>query len=72
MGRNEYQSTWINAAFKELKEINNLMHVCFSFVTKSLNHLLTFSIYLVDDNNKEVEFIAGEKNYFKFLNRCIL
>ena len=48
------------------------MHVCFSFVTKSLNHLLTFSIYLVDDNNKEVEFIAGEKKYFKFLNRCIL
>ena len=72
MGRNKCQPTWINAAFKELKEINNLMHVCFSFVTKSLNHLLTFSIYLVDDNNKEVEFIAGEKNYFKFLNRCIL
>ena len=33
----------------------------FPFVTKSLNDLLSFSIYLQDDKNKEIEFNLGEK-----------
>ena len=35
--------------------------MCFPFVTKSLNDLLSFSIYLQDDKNKEIEFNLGEK-----------
>ena len=45
------QSIWINATFKDQKEINNNSHLCFPFVTKSLNDLWSFSIYLQDDKN---------------------
>ena len=31
------------------------------FVTKSLNDLLSLSIYLQADNNKEIELNSGEK-----------
>ena len=55
------QSVWINAAFKDQKEINNNSHICFPFVTKSLNDLVSFSIYLIDDDNKELTFKTGEK-----------
>ena len=55
------KSTWINATFKDQKEINNNSHLCFPFSTKSLNDLVSFSIYLVDDDNKELDFTAGEK-----------
>ena len=44
-------SIWINATFKDQKEINNNSHLCFPFVTKSLNDLWSFSIYLQDDKN---------------------
>ena len=56
------QSVWINAAFKDQKEINNNSPLCFPFVTKSLNDLVSFSICLIDDNNKELTFQTGEKN----------
>ena len=55
------QSNWINATFRDQKEINNNSHMCFPFVTKSLNDLLNFSIYLQDDKNKEIEFNSGGK-----------
>ena len=55
------QSIWINATFRDQKEINNNSHMCFPFVTKSLNDLLNFSIYLQDDKNKEIEFNSGGK-----------
>ena len=54
------QSVWINAAFKDQKEIDN-RHICFPFVTKSLNDLVSFRIYLIDDNNKELTFKTGGK-----------
>ena len=61
------QSIWKNTTFKDQKEINNNGHMCFPFVTKSLNNLLSFSIYLQDDKNKEIEFYLGEKKkHFKF------
>ena len=50
------QSLWINVALKEQKEINNSRHHCFPFTTLTLNYLLKFSIKLIDDNNKQVEF----------------
>ena len=55
------QLIWINATFEEQKEINNSRHLCFPFTTKTLNDLLSFSIYLLDDNNKEITFVDGGK-----------
>ena len=55
------QSIWISVTFKDQKEINNNSHICFPFVTRSLNDLTSFSIYLQDDKNKEIEFKSGEQ-----------
>ena len=55
------QSIWINTTFKDQKETNNNSHLCFPFVIRSLNNLLSFSIYLQDDKNKEIEFYSSEK-----------
>ena len=54
-------SIWINATFEEQKEKNNRRHLCFPFTTKALIDLLSFNIYLLDDNNKEITFVDGEK-----------
>ena len=60
------QSTWINATFKDQREINNNSHLCFPFIARSLNNLLS----LQDDKNKETEFNSGKKEnkHFKLLN----
>ena len=42
------------------REKNN-KHLCFLFMTLTLNDLLNFSINLIDDNNKEIEFASNEK-----------
>ena len=55
------QSIQLNATLEEQKEINNSRNLCFPFTTKALNNLLSFSIYLLDDNNKEITFVDGEK-----------
>ena len=49
------QSVWINAAFKDQKEINNNSPLCFPFVTKSLNDLVNFSIYLIGEKNEHIK-----------------
>ena len=46
---------------EEQRELNNSRHLCFSFMTLTLNDLLDFSINLIDDNNKEIEFASNEK-----------
>ena len=55
------QSIWVSVSFKDQKEINNNSHLCFPFVTRSFNDLTSFSIYLQDDQNKEIEFNTGEQ-----------
>ena len=40
----EIKDQLINATLKDQKEINNNSHFCFTFATKSLNDLLSFSI----------------------------
>ena len=55
------QSIWINATLVEQKEINNSRHMCFPFTTKTLNDLLSFSIYLLDKNNNRITFPDEEK-----------
>ena len=61
------QSLWINATLEEQKEINNSRHLCFPFMTTTLNDLLNFSINLIDDHNKQITFEDNEKNkHIKF------
>ena len=55
------QSLWINATLEEQKEINNSRHLCFPFMTTTLNDLLNFSINLIDDHNKQITFEDNEK-----------
>ena len=55
------QSLWINATLEEQKEINNSRHLCFPFMTLTLNDLLNFSINLIDDHNKQITFEENEK-----------
>ena len=55
------ESIWVNVPFKDHKEINNVNHLCFLFVTKTLSDLTIFTITLLDDQNKKVEFKSGEK-----------
>ena len=55
------QSIWINATLEEQKELNSSRHLCFPFTTKILDDLLSFSIYLLDNSNKEITFVDGEK-----------
>ena len=45
---------WINATIEEQNEINNSRHLCFPFSTKTLDDFLSFSIYLLYDNNEEI------------------
>ena len=54
------KSRFINAALEGQREKNN-KHLCFLFMTLTLNDLLNFSINLIDDNNKEIEFASNEK-----------
>ena len=55
------QSLWINATLEEQREINNSWHLCFPFMTLTLNDLLNFSITLIDHNNKEIVFASNQK-----------
>ena len=55
------QSIWIDATLEEQKERNNSRHLCFLFSTKTLSELLSFNIYLLDDNNEEITFENNEK-----------
>ena len=55
------QSLWINATLEEQNEINNSRHLCFPFMTSTLNNLLSFSINLIDDDNKQITFGGNKK-----------
>ena len=54
------KSLWVNVNFDEPKQVNNIDHLSFLFKTLSLNHMLGFSINLIDDDNKPIEFNSGE------------
>ena len=54
------KSLWVNVNFDEPKQINNIDHLSFSFETLSLNDMLGFSINLIDDDNKLMEFNSRE------------
>ena len=42
-------------------KINNSKHLCFPFTAKTLNDLISFSMHLLDDNNKQITFAKKEK-----------
>ena len=55
------QSIWINATLEEQKERNNSRHLCFPFMTSTLNDLQNFSLNLIDDQNKQIKFVENKK-----------
>ena len=55
------ESIWVNVQFKDHKELNNSNHLCFPFVTRTFSDLTSFTILLLDDQNKKIEFKTGEK-----------
>ena len=55
------QSFWTSVSFEDHKEINNNSHLCFPFVTRSFSDLISFRIFLQDDENKKIDFVSGEK-----------
>ena len=57
------KSLRVNVDSEEADQINNSKLICFS----SLNDLLDFSINLIDDSNKTIEFNSGEKKVFWIL-----
>ena len=54
------KSLWVNVNFNEPEQIYNSEHLSFSFKTFSLNDLLDFSVNLIVDDNKPIEFNSGE------------
>ena len=54
------QYLWINTTLEEQKEINNSRHLYFLFATRTLI-CLSFSINLLDDNNKQITLAESEK-----------
>lgn len=52
---------WINATLDEQKDINNSRHLCFPFLTSTLNDLLNFSINLIGNHNKAITFEDNKK-----------
>ena len=55
------KSLWVNTIFKEQEEISNNRHLCFRFMTSSLNDLLNFSMNLIDDHNQQINFESGKQ-----------
>ena len=51
---------WVNVNFNRLEEVKSAGNFCFPFKTTSLSYLLSFSIYLIDDDNKPIEFVSSE------------
>ena len=50
---------WVNVNFNSLEEVKSAGNSCFPFKTTSLSYLLSFSIYLIDDDNKPIEFVSS-------------
>ena len=55
------KSLWVNAIFKEQEEISKNRHLCFQFMTSSLNYLLNFSINLKDNHNQQMNFKSDQQ-----------
>ena len=55
------KSLWVNATFNKQEETNNGRHLCFPFITSSLNDLLNFRINLMDNKNKQASFKSHER-----------
>ena len=60
------KSFWVNVNFNSLEEVKSTEHFYFPFKTLPLNDLLSFSTYLIDHNDKPIEFTNDENKYFKF------
>ena len=56
-------SRWVDVTFQEQIENKNTFHLSFSFISNNKEDFLSFSLKLVDTNNKITKFTKGEKKF---------
>ena len=56
-------SKWANITFQEQIENKNTVHPSFSFISNNKEDVLSFSLKLVNSNNKIIKFTEGEKKF---------
>ena len=54
-------SNWVNCKFSNSKYLFGAKHLSFEFDTTSFHNLLDFSLNLIDQNGKEITFLATEQ-----------
>ena len=56
-------SQWVNVGFQPQGENREAKHFAYNFVTKNAGDVLNFSMKLIDDKNRDIEFKTGEKKF---------
>ena len=54
-------SNWVFCKFSDKKYLVRAKHIGFEFITTRVNALIDFSLYLLDQNGKEITFASTEK-----------
>ena len=54
-------SNWVNCKLSNSKYPFGAKHLAFEFDTTSMHNLLDFTLYLIDQNGKEITFLTGEQ-----------
>ena len=54
-------SNWVSCKFSDKKYLVGAKHIGFEFITSRVNALIDFSLYLFDQNGKEITFASTEK-----------
>ena len=54
-------SNWVSCKFSNKKYLVGAKHIGFEFITTRVNALIDFSLYLLDQNGKEITFASTEK-----------
>ena len=56
-------SRWVDVTFQEQIENKNTLHPAFSFILTNKEDVLSFSLKLVDTENKTIKFADGKKKF---------
>ena len=54
-------SNWVQCKFSDKRYLVGAKHIGFEFITTRVNALIDFSLYLLDQNGKEITFASTEK-----------
>ena len=58
-------SRWVNLSFQSQIDNSQTQHFANNFITKNASDILDFGMKLIDDKNKEIELVDGEKNPYR-------